>query len=74
MLGGYGDFMYQTGMIDELQRDYVDQQTSLGMKLIQQQKWMKAFEVNSYLTASTLLLLDIIFPTALFFFVKFLSF
>lgn len=48
MLGGYGDFMYQTGMIDEQQRDYVDQQTSLGQKLIQQQKWMEAFEVNPY--------------------------
>lgn len=46
MLGGYGDFLYQTGMIDELQRDYVDQQTSLGVKLIQQQKWIEAFEVN----------------------------
>ncbi|XP_075883517.1 putative serine carboxypeptidase CPVL [Nelusetta ayraudi] len=45
MLGGYGDFMYQTGMIDEQQRDYVDQQTSLGTKLIQQKKWLEAFEV-----------------------------
>lgn len=45
MLGGYGDFLYQTGMIDELQRQYVVQQTDLGVKLIQQQKWVEAFQV-----------------------------
>lgn len=67
MLGGYGDFLYQTGMIDELQRDYVNQQTSLGVKLIQQKKWMEAFEVNSYSIALTMLLSYILFPTALLF-------
>lgn len=46
MLGGYGDFMYQTGMIDELQRRYVVTQTDLGVALIQQQKWMEAFRVG----------------------------
>lgn len=65
MLPGYGDFLYQTGMIDELQRDYVDQQTGLGVKFIQQQKWKEAFEVDSYLITSTLLLLEIIIPTIL---------
>lgn len=46
MLGGYAEFMYQTGMIDELQRQYVVQQTDLGVKLIQQQKWVEAFQVR----------------------------
>lgn len=46
MLGGYGDFMYQTGMIDELQRQYVIKQTDLGVTLIQQQKWVEAFQVG----------------------------
>lgn len=46
MLGGYGDFMYQTGMIDELQKQYVVQQTDYGVKLIQQQKWVEAFQVR----------------------------
>lgn len=46
MLGGYGEFMYQTGMIDELQRQYVVQQTDLGVKLIQQEKWLEAFQVR----------------------------
>ncbi|XP_042338314.1 probable serine carboxypeptidase CPVL, partial [Plectropomus leopardus] len=45
MLGGYGEFMFQTGMIDELQQQYVDQQTDLGVKLIQQEKWLEAFQV-----------------------------
>lgn len=59
MLGGYGDFMYQTGMIDEQQRDYVDQQTGLGVKLIQQEKWLQAFEVNSSLIAAAALALGL---------------
>lgn len=46
MLGGYGEFMYQTGMIDELQREYVVQQTDLGVKLIHQEKWVEAFQVR----------------------------
>lgn len=46
MLGGYADFMYQTGMIDELQRQYVIQQTDFGVKLIQQEKWVEAFQVS----------------------------
>lgn len=45
MLGGYGEFLYQTGMIDELQKEYVIQQTDLGVQLIQQQKWREAFKV-----------------------------
>ncbi|KAM3873372.1 putative serine carboxypeptidase CPVL [Diretmus argenteus] len=45
MLGGYAEFLYQTGMIDELQREYVVQQTDIGVQLIQQQKWVEAFLV-----------------------------
>ncbi|KAJ8004781.1 hypothetical protein DPEC_G00139880 [Dallia pectoralis] len=45
MLGGYGDFLYQTGMIDMLQKQYVEQQTDSGVQLIQQEKWVEAFEV-----------------------------
>lgn len=45
MLGGYGEFLYQTGMIDERQKEYVNQQTDLGVKLIQEQKWVDAFKV-----------------------------
>lgn len=45
MLGGYADFLYQTGMVDELQRQYVKEQTDAGVKFIQQEKWIEAFEV-----------------------------
>ncbi|XP_066539916.1 probable serine carboxypeptidase CPVL [Hoplias malabaricus] len=45
MMGGYADFLYQTGMVDELQRQYVKLQTDVGIKLIQQQRWIEAFEV-----------------------------
>lgn len=69
MLGGYGDFLYQTGMIDELQREYVVEQTDLGVKLIQQQKWVEAFQVNIYLSALTLLVLFTIFNKILFTFI-----
>lgn len=53
MLGGYGEFLYQTGMIDELQKQYVEQQTDLGVKLIQQEKWVEAFEVMSWCCSSS---------------------
>lgn len=46
MLAGYGDFLYQTGMIDELQKQYVDKQTDFAVQLIQQQKWVEAFKVS----------------------------
>ncbi|XP_061771835.1 probable serine carboxypeptidase CPVL [Nerophis ophidion] len=45
MLGGYGEFLYQTGMIDEIQKQYVIKQTDLGVQLIQQQQWLEAFKV-----------------------------
>ncbi|XP_029360895.1 putative serine carboxypeptidase CPVL isoform X2 [Echeneis naucrates] len=45
MLGGYGEFLYQTGMIDEHQKSYVVQQTDYAVELIQQQKWVEAFKV-----------------------------
>lgn len=46
MLGGYGDFLYQTGMVDELQKQFVDKQTGLAAQLIQQQKWVEAYKVS----------------------------
>lgn len=46
MLGGYGEFLYQTGMIDEVQKQFVNKQTDLGVALIQQQKWVEAFKVH----------------------------
>lgn len=46
MLGGYADFLYQTGLVDELQRQHVQMQTDAGVKLIQEQRWVEAFQVS----------------------------
>ncbi|XP_072534827.1 probable serine carboxypeptidase CPVL [Salminus brasiliensis] len=45
MMGGYADFLYQTGLVDEQQKQYVKLQTDAGVRLIQQQRWIEAFEV-----------------------------
>ncbi|XP_069770185.1 probable serine carboxypeptidase CPVL [Narcine bancroftii] len=45
MLGGYAEFMYQIGIIDEKQKQYVQQQTDMGVRYIQQKKWIEAFDV-----------------------------
>ncbi|XP_053323156.1 probable serine carboxypeptidase CPVL [Spea bombifrons] len=45
MLGGYADFMYQTGMVDENQKVFVQQQTDLAENYIKQKKWIEAFDV-----------------------------
>ncbi|ETE69371.1 putative serine carboxypeptidase CPVL [Ophiophagus hannah] len=45
MLGGYAEFLYQIGLVDEKQRLYVQNQTNLGQQYIQQKKWKEAFEV-----------------------------
>ncbi|XP_025025847.1 probable serine carboxypeptidase CPVL isoform X2 [Python bivittatus] len=45
MLGGYAEFLYQIGLVDEKQRVYVQNQTNLGQQYIQQKKWKEAFEV-----------------------------
>lgn len=45
MLGGYAQFLYQIGLVDEKQREYVHRQTDLGAIYIRQKKWREAFEV-----------------------------
>ncbi|KYO26857.1 putative serine carboxypeptidase CPVL isoform A [Alligator mississippiensis] len=49
MLGGYAQFLYQIGLVDEKQRDYVQQQADLGVIYIQQKKWTEAFEIFNFL-------------------------
>ncbi|XP_062984822.1 probable serine carboxypeptidase CPVL [Elgaria multicarinata webbii] len=45
MLGGYAEFLYQIGLVDEKQRDYVQNQSDLGVIYIREKKWRQAFEV-----------------------------
>ncbi|XP_068223803.1 probable serine carboxypeptidase CPVL [Palaemon carinicauda] len=41
----YGDFLYHVGLIDEIDLAYFSEQSSLAVKLIEQEKWIEAFEV-----------------------------
>lgn len=41
----YGDFLYNIGLIDEINLQYFKQQSELAITLINQQQWHKAFEV-----------------------------
>ncbi|XP_073532668.1 probable serine carboxypeptidase CPVL isoform X2 [Phyllobates terribilis] len=45
MLAGYADFMFQTGIVDENQKAFVQQKCDLAIQYIQQQKWIDAFDV-----------------------------
>ncbi|MGH0140968.1 UNVERIFIED_CONTAM: hypothetical protein FKN15_024026 [Acipenser sinensis] len=44
MFGGYAEFMYQSGIVDEKQKQFVQQQADLVVNYIQQKKWVEAFE------------------------------
>ncbi|XP_064080848.1 probable serine carboxypeptidase CPVL isoform X2 [Macrobrachium nipponense] len=41
----YGDFLYQVGLIDDIDLAYFKNQSSLAVSLIEQEKWKEAFEV-----------------------------
>jgi len=49
MIPAYPDFMYQTGLLDEPQRDYFAKQCSEAIDLINQKKWREAADVLSLL-------------------------
>ncbi|XP_063306769.1 probable serine carboxypeptidase CPVL [Pelobates fuscus] len=44
MVAGYADFLYQTGMVDENQKAFVQQQTGMAVNYIKQKKWIEAFD------------------------------
>ncbi|XP_066485018.1 LOW QUALITY PROTEIN: probable serine carboxypeptidase CPVL [Tiliqua scincoides] len=39
IIGGYPQLLYQTSLVDAMQREYVQRQIDLGVKYIQQKKW-----------------------------------
>jgi len=49
MIQAYADFMYQTGLVDEQQRDYFANKTRQAQDLISQKKWTEAAEVVTVL-------------------------
>ena len=48
MIQAYADFMYQTALVDESQRDYFANRTQDALSLINQKKWIEAAEVYAY--------------------------
>ncbi|XP_070566822.1 probable serine carboxypeptidase CPVL isoform X2 [Ptychodera flava] len=45
MFPAYGDFMYETGQLDENQRDYVNSQVDIASQYIQQKKWKDCLQI-----------------------------
>ncbi|XP_003430729.1 probable serine carboxypeptidase CPVL isoform X2 [Ornithorhynchus anatinus] len=45
LIGGYADFMYQIGLLDEKQREYFQKQCDEILKHIKKGNWIKAFEI-----------------------------
>ncbi|KAK7080870.1 hypothetical protein SK128_028085 [Halocaridina rubra] len=41
----YGDFLYQIGLIDDIDLQYFKEQSSLAVKYIEDEKWLDAFKV-----------------------------
>ncbi|CAG2165252.1 unnamed protein product [Oppiella nova] len=47
---GYGPFLYQTGLIDENQRDYVNTETNKAIEFINNKNYLDAFKTIDILT------------------------
>ena len=47
MIHSYAEFMFQTGLLDEIQRDYFKNATDVVGALIAQKKWIEADKVHS---------------------------
>ena len=46
MFGGYGDLMFQFGMVDENEKAYIDNATQQGIDYMKQKKFYEAFLVK----------------------------
>ena len=46
MVNAYADFLFNTGLLDERQRDYCAAQTKIISHLIEQKHFEKAFQVS----------------------------
>ena len=45
MFNGYGDLMYQFGMVDENEKAHIDSETEYGVELMKKQDYYQAFLV-----------------------------
>ena len=51
MFNGYGDLMYQFGMVDENEKAYIDNATQQGVDFIKKNEFYQAFLVYKNVTA-----------------------
>ena len=45
MIGGYGEMLFQFGLVDENERDYINLQTETAINYIQNKDFESAFKV-----------------------------
>ena len=45
MVGGYGDLLFQFGLVDENEKSFFDSQTELAISYIQKKDFFSAFKV-----------------------------
>lgn len=48
MFNGYGDLLYQFGMVDENEKAYIDNETQKGVNFMKQKDFYQAFLVKIY--------------------------
>jgi len=48
MIPAYADLLYQTGLVDELQRDHFANKSGEIIDLINQKKWLEAADVKTF--------------------------
>ena len=48
MFNGYGDLLYQFGMVDENEKAHIDNETQKGVNFMKQKDFYQAFLVKIY--------------------------
>ena len=46
MVGGYGELAFQFGLVDEIQKAFIDSQTNSAIASIQKKDFLAAFQVK----------------------------
>ena len=56
MFNGYGDLLYQFGMVDENEKAHIDNETQKGVNFMKQKDFYQAFLVKIYRQLNNFLL------------------
>ncbi len=64
MVGGYADYLYQLGMLDEPEAKYFKSQTDLVQKYVAEKKYLEAYAVSTYLSSRIVLERNVKHPKA----------